>query len=117
MEVSSESYNPVKETPSCTYKSACNIALKEKILASRALLQAAGIDDYTDDFSNQPCLSSSAGLTNDDKEDIIDNYQDLWFDYWIKEMIITDDERLILETYLSTQPAPLPLFSNNLINF
>ena len=33
----------------------------------------------------------------------IDYYQGQWHDYWIKEMIITDNERVILEKFVDLQ--------------
>ena len=111
-EPSVKPWNRVKEIPLYTYNAECKFACNDPAitLPTRALLQAAGIDDYTDDSRNQPHLSSSGGLTDEDKEDIIDYYEDQWIAYWSQVIDITDDEQVIFKQFLSTKPATLPTF-------
>ena len=97
IEKSDKPWNRVTEIPLYTYKSACEETAMR--LPTRALLQTAGIEDFTNDIE-QPRLSSSGGLTDEEREDIIDDYEDRWIDYWLQVMDITDDERVIFEQFL-----------------
>lgn len=95
---SDKPYNHVAAIPSSAYESACEETAMR--LPTRALLQASKIEDFTNDIE-QPHLLSSAGLTDEERADVIDDYEDRWIDYWLQVMDITDAERVIFEQFLN----------------